>query len=129
MNLPNHQPAREQTRSYAIIGASGSQYLVHEGDEIDLVGLRTEEIGSEIPFRQVLLVSEQGKIQIGTPHIKGTQVNGSILLHFRGEKIRVAVYRAKSRSRRVKGHRDNLTRVKINHISSDKKMIEKSIQK
>lgn len=101
---------------YAIIRAAGSQHHVHEGEEINFFHLSGKTIGDRVEFSDVLLVRQAEGVVIGSPIIAGARVEGFVLDHHKGKKIRVATYRAKSRYRRVKGHRDQLTRVKIERI-------------
>lgn len=100
---------------YAIIKSAGIQLKVQEGDEIEVFRLPQKE-DSKINFPAVLLIKEDDKILIGQPFIKNAKVEATIIKNLRGEKIRVATYKAKSRYRRVKGHRDELTRIKIDKI-------------
>lgn len=102
--------------SYAIIKAAGSQHQVHEGEEINFFHLSGKTVGDRVEFSDVLLVRQAEGVAIGSPIIAGARVEGSVLDHHKGKKIRVATYKAKSRYRRVKGHRDQLTRVKIERI-------------
>lgn len=102
--------------SYAIIKAAGSQHQVHEGEEVNFFHLSGKVVGERIEFPDVLLVRQPEGVVIGSPIIAGARVEGTVADHHKGKKIRVATYRAKSRYRRVKGHRDQLTRVKIERI-------------
>ncbi len=105
----------EKSNKYAVIKVGGSQYRVSEGDEIDVLSLPEPE-KANITFDQVLLVKDSGEIKVGQALVGGAKVEARVEKHFRGEKIRVATYKAKSRQRRVKGHRDELTRVKVEKI-------------
>lgn len=105
---------------YAVIKAAGAQYRVVEGDELDIFQVKGKE-GDKVDFKEVLLYEDGDKVLVGQPLVKGVVVKAVIVKNFRGEKIRVATYKAKSRYRRVKGHRDELTRVKIESIILDKK--------
>lgn len=100
---------------YAIIKAGGIQYQVCEGQEIDIFRLEKEK-GDAISFDSILLVKDDEKILVGQPVVKGAIVKGKIIDQILGDKIRVATYKAKSRYRKVKGHRDQLTRVLIEKI-------------
>jgi large subunit ribosomal protein L21 len=102
---------------YAIIKTGGKQYRVSEGDEVEIEKIDTPE-GKAVIFAEVLLLVDDKKIKIGQPQVKGARVKAKVLSHFKGQKIRVATYKAKSRYRRVKGHRQQLTRVKILSILS-----------
>lgn len=103
---------------YAVIKTSGKQYKVKEGEEIVIDRVEGEK-GGKITFDEVFLVVDNKKVKIGTPKVKKAKVVGEIVEQEKGEKIRVAKFRAKSRYRRVKGFRPLLTCVKITKIPSD----------
>jgi large subunit ribosomal protein L21 len=100
---------------YAVIRTGGKQYKVSEGDEL-LIEKLDREKGKAIVFDEVLLLVDGQKVTLGKPLIKGATVKAEILEQIRGKKIRVAKFRAKSRYRKVKGHRQKLTKVKIKKI-------------
>lgn len=109
----------ENNQKYAVIKVGGTQYLVGEGDELELMRLFQPE-EQKLIFDQVLLAKDGRGVKIGQPLVVGTTVEAKVEKHFRGDKIRVATYKAKSRYRRVKGHRDSLTKVRIEKIFSGK---------
>lgn len=100
---------------YAIIKAGGIQYQVSEGQEIDIFRLDNEK-GESVTFDNVLLIKEDDKVFVGQPLVLGAKVKGKVIDQILGEKIRVATYKAKSRYRKVKGHRDQYTRILIEKI-------------
>lgn len=104
---------------YAVINASGSQYKVEKGSEIT-VDKFDGKIGDTIDFDEVLLLVDGEDVKIGTPFVKGARVKAEVLEQFRGKKIRVATYKAKSRYRRVIGHRSDLVKLEIKGISLKK---------
>lgn len=101
---------------YAVIKTGGKQYRVAEGDVLAVEKL-SEEKGESFTFDQVLLVVDGKKVSLGQPLIDQGKVEGEVLEHFRGPKIKVAKFKAKSRYRRVQGHRQELTRVRIKKIA------------
>jgi large subunit ribosomal protein L21 len=103
--------------SYAIISLSGKQYKVTEGQEFTVQRLSAYE-GETIDITDVLLVNDGKKVKVGQPHVKKSQVSLEVLSHQRGPKLRVATYKSKSRYRRVKGHRDATTTIKVSKIVS-----------
>jgi len=105
---------------YAVIRASGAQYLVKKGDVIAL-DRRDEAPDTIIEFSDVLLYTNDDKTVVGSPVVERMSVTGKVLDHTKGEKIRVATYKSKSRYRRVKGHRDHLTNVAITKITEKAK--------
>lgn len=102
---------------YAIVRIGGTQYKVAEGRQLAVDRLKVEE-KKKVNFDEVLLVVDEKKAEIGQPYVKGAKVKATVLTHFKGEKIRAATYKAKSRYRRVKGFRPQLTRIKIEEIST-----------
>ena len=101
---------------YAIVTVGGQQYQVAVGEEIDVLGLGDKKEGEKVSFDKVLLAKNK-EVKIGQPLLAKASVEAEVLNQFRGEKVRVATYRAKSRYRRVKGFRPDLTRVKILSIN------------
>lgn len=101
---------------YAIIQLQGKQYQVSEGDEFVVDRLVTPA-DKKLEVTDVLLVVDGEKRQIGQPLVKGAKVVCEILADQKGEKIRVAKYKAKSRYRKVIGHRQLQTVVKVTSIA------------
>lgn len=101
---------------YAIIESGGKQYKVEVNDVLDIerISFKKDE---KLSFDKVLLHVREQTVKIGKPYIDGFSVEASVIDQIRGEKIRVSRFRAKSRHRRVYGHRQALTKVKITKIS------------
>lgn len=102
---------------YAIIRSGNKQYKVFR-DSIITVERLHSKIGEKIVFDDVLMHISDGKLNLGKPRSLGVTVLGIVLEHTKGEKIRIAKFKAKSKYRRVTGHRQHLTKVKINSIVS-----------
>ena len=100
---------------YAIIESCGKQYKVAEGDVVFFEKLDAEE-GKKVTFDKVVLVSEDGKVQVGNPYVKGIKVEGKVVSHGKGKKILVYKYKAKKNYRRTQGHRQPYTKVEITKI-------------
>jgi large subunit ribosomal protein L21 len=100
---------------YAVIKTGGKQYKVSEGDvlEVERLPLEAEKT---LTFPDVLLYTADGVVKFGQPVVEGVTVEGKILANIRGEKIRVSKYKAKVRYRRVHGHRQELSQVRIESI-------------
>jgi large subunit ribosomal protein L21 len=99
---------------FAVIAASGTQYRVEEGKEFLFDRLDKKE-GETLSF-DVMLYVDGDTVQLGNPLVKGRTVTAKIVGHERGDKIRVATFTAKSRRRRVHGHRSDFTRLQITSI-------------
>ncbi len=102
---------------YAIIESCGKQYKVAEGDVVFFEKLDVEE-GKKVTFDKVILVSNDGKIEVGTPNVKGVKVEGKVVSHGKEKKIRVYKYKAKKNYRRTQGHRQPYTKVEITSIKT-----------
>ena len=101
---------------YAVIQLQGKQYQVQEGDEF-LVDQLGQEAGNKFDVTDVLLVVDGEKKQIGQPLVVGSKVSCELVSNQKGEKIRVAKYKSKSRYRKVHGHRQYQSTVKVLNIA------------
>ncbi len=102
---------------YAIIESCGRQYKVSEGDVVFFEKLDAQE-GKAITFDNVVLVSNEDKVEIGVPYVKGAKVEGKVIAHGKGKKIIVYKYKAKKNYRRTQGHRQPYTKVEITSIKN-----------
>ena len=100
---------------YAVIESCGKQYKVAEGDVVFFEKLEAEE-GKTITFDHVILVSDEGKIQVGNPYVKGVKVEGKVVSHGKAKKIIVFKMKPKKNYRRKQGHRQPYTKVEITGI-------------
>ena len=102
---------------YAIIECCGRQYKVAEGDVVFFEKLDVEE-GKKVTFDKVVLVSEDKKVEVGAPYVKGVKVEGKVVANGKGKKILVYKYKAKKNYRRTQGHRQPYTKVEITKIKT-----------
>ena len=102
---------------YAIIESCGRQYKVAEGDVVFFEKLDVEE-GKKVTFDKVVLVSEDKKVEVGAPYVKGVKVEGKVVANGKGKKIIVYKYKAKKNYRRTQGHRQPYTKVEITKIKT-----------
>ena len=96
---------------------SGKQYKVAEGDVVFFEKLAVEE-GKKVTFDKVILVSNEGKVEVGNPYVKSMKVEGKVVSHGKGKKIIVFKMKAKKNYRRKQGHRQPYTKVEITAIKS-----------
>jgi large subunit ribosomal protein L21 len=96
----------------AVIKTGGKQYLVSPGDKIKIEKIEKKE-GEEVLFDEVLLLEEEGKIQIGKPFLGDVKISGKVLKHGREDKVIVFRYKSKTRRKKKKGHRQSFTEVEI----------------
>jgi len=101
----------------AIIKTGGKQYLVSPGKKIKIEKIKDiKKEKKEIVFEEVLLAANDKKIEIGTPFVKGAKVIGEILKEGKNKKVIVFKYKAKTRHRTKKGHRQPFFEVEIKKI-------------
>lgn len=100
---------------YAIFKTGGKQYRVKAGDVLDVEKLPLEA-GSIAEFSDVLAVSEDGEANFGAPTIPGARVLAEVQSHYQDRKVVVFKYKAKTRYRRKRGHRQSYTRLRIQGI-------------
>ena len=110
---------------YAIIEACGRQYKVQEGETVYFEKLNEEE-GKKVTFDKVVLVSNEGKIQVGNPYVDGSKVEGKVISNGRGKKILVFKYKPKKNERKTRGHRQDYTKVEITSIKAKVEKAEKT---
>ena len=108
---------------YAIIESGGKQYKVAQGDVVFFEKLDAEE-GKKVTFDKVILVSEDGKVQVGNPYVKGVKVEGKVVSHGKAKKIIVFKMKPKKNYRRKQGHRQPYTKVEITGIKTAAKKAE-----
>jgi large subunit ribosomal protein L21 len=101
---------------YAIIETGGKQYRVEEGSRLRVESLAAE-VGAEVALDKVLLLSGD-RLDIGAPYVSQARVTAEILEHGRGGKIRVFKKWRRNDSRRMQGHRQEYTAIKITSISA-----------
>ena len=103
--------------SYAIVQASGKQFLVEENKFYDFDKLPLDR-GDTFTLNQILLVNKENSIAVGRPFLdKKYSVEATVLRHLSGPKIRVYKMRPKKKTRKTFGSRRKLTRILINSIS------------
>ena len=107
---------------FVIIKTGGKQYKIQPGDivKLELLG---DEKGKKVTFNDVLACNHEGKDLIGSPFLKNVEVKGEILENKKGKKVIVFKKRRRHNSRRLNGHRQSISVVKINEVILDGKPI------
>jgi large subunit ribosomal protein L21 len=103
---------------FAIIKTGGKQYKVQVGDVLSVERLPAGA-GRTALFDQVLLIGDEKETLIGTPLIEKAVVRAGVLEDFKDKKVLVFKKKRRKQYRRTRGHRQDLTRVKIMNIVSD----------
>ena len=102
----------EGTKLFAVIKTGGKQYSVAAGDTITVMTLAGNP-GDRVTFDRVLMLSQDGEPALGTPFVNGASVGGEIVEHSRGPKTIAFKKRRRKNSKRKRGHRQDLTLVRI----------------
>jgi large subunit ribosomal protein L21 len=108
--------------TYAIIETGGKQIRVEPGRfyDIELLHVEPEE---QITIDAVLFVQHNGEVSIGQPIVAGATVEGTVMRHFRDRKVLVYKMKPKKKTRKKRGHRQEVTRLMINSISMNGSVI------
>ena len=102
--------------TYAIVEAGGTQIRVEPGRFYD-INLLSADPESSYTIDKVLLVNNEGDVTVGRPFIEGATVEGTVMRHRRGKKVIVYKMQPKKKTRKKRGHRQELTRLMIDSIS------------
>jgi large subunit ribosomal protein L21 len=102
--------------TYAIIETGGKQIRVEPGRFYDIELLHVDE-EADYSIDKVFLVHHEDEIMVGQPYVTGATVEGTVLEHRRGRKVLVYKMKPKKKTRKKRGHRQEITRLMINSIS------------
>lgn len=102
---------------YAIVETGGKQYRVQEGDLLKVESLGLEE-GASVVFDKVLLVGKDDTVVVGAPYVKGATVTASVTGNGREPKILVFKFKSKKNYRRMRGHRQNYSEIRIDTLTA-----------
>ena len=105
---------------YAVVSSGGKQYRVEAGSELIIERPGVDD-GATITFDRVLLVGDGEAVTVGTPTVTGATVSGTVLGETLGPKLIIFKFKQKATYRRKNGHRQHLTRVRIDEITADGK--------
>ncbi len=103
------------TGPFAVIATGGKQYIVREGDVLQVELLGNQEEGNKIEFDTVLMTDDGKTSVVGTPHT-GTKVTATYMEEKKGKKLTIVRYKAKSNRDRRIGHRQHFSMIKIDSI-------------
>jgi len=102
---------------FAIVKAGGKQYRVSTGDTIRVESLPADQ-GDTVTLDDVLMISHDGDVIVGTPTIEGATVDAEVVAKGKDKKIVILKFKAKTRYRRKNGHRQHYTDLRVTNISS-----------
>ena len=101
---------------YAVISDRGRQIGVREGDTVLCDENRTWEPGQKVRFDQVVLLTDEGSVKVGKPHVEGASVQAEVVGPAKGEKLIVFRFKRRKGQRTKRGHRQGYTKVRITSI-------------
>lgn len=107
----------ENEAPFAVIESGGKQYMVTQGDTIDVELLHDCKEGEEVVFDKVLMSTDGSATTIGTPYIEGAKVTGECIAQTKGKKLSIIRFESKSNRSRKVGHRQPYTRVTITTLA------------
>lgn len=102
---------------YAVIDVRGKQVRVESGQVLEVDRL-SAGVGAEVSLGRVLMIVDGDAVTCGAPEVTGARVVATVLSHGRARKVLVGKFRSKKRYRRRFGHRQPLSRVRIEAIAS-----------
>ena len=111
--------------TYAIVEIGGGQIRVEPGRFYD-INLLAADPDSDYTIDKVLLVNNDDDVTVGRPYIEGATVEGTVMRHRRGKKVIVYKMQPKKKTRKKRGHRQELTRLMINSISLNGSVVAKA---
>ena len=100
---------------YAVVNIAGQQFKVTQGQQLFVHRLEAEK-GQSVEFKEVLLLDNNGTVQVGTPTVAGVSVKATINSHVKGDKVIVFKKKRRKGYRVKNGHRDFLTNITIDAI-------------
>lgn len=100
---------------YAVVSSGGKQYRVEAGSTLTLERVDGEP-GASLTFDRVLLIGDGDEVTVGTPVVPGASVSATVLGEELGPKLVIFKFKQKVKYRRRTGHRQHLTRVRIDAI-------------
>lgn len=104
---------------YAVILTGGKQYRVKAGDLLSIEKLEVEQ-GGKVHFDRVLLIEDGENVRIGRPVLENAVVEAEVIENYRDKKVLVFKKKRRKQFRRTRGHRQMLTKVRIERVLPDK---------
>lgn len=100
---------------YVIVDIQGQQFKVQPDQKLFVHRINADQ-GSEVEFEKVMLVDNDGKVTVGAPHVEGAKVVVEILSHVKGDKVLVFKKKRRKGYRKLNGHRQQFSEVKVKNI-------------
>lgn len=101
---------------FAVLKTGGKEYRVSKGDVIRVEKLEGN-VGDQITLKDVLMVSGEGGVELGTPTLNNVVITAEIVREAKGKKVLTYKMKKRKNYRRMKGHRQTYTYLKVNEIN------------
>ena len=101
---------------FAVLKTGGKEYRVAKGDVIRVEKLEGN-VGDQVTLKDVLMVSVEGQVHLGAPKLNNAVIVGEIVRELKGKKVLTYKMKRRKNYRRMKGHRQTYTYLKVNEIS------------
>ena len=102
---------------YAIVEIAGQQFKAEKGRKLYVHRLAGEE-NSTVSFDKILLIDNDGQVNVGAPVVKGARVDATILRHLKDDKVLVFKKKRRKGYQKLNGHRQYLTQIEIKDIQA-----------
>lgn len=100
---------------YVIVDIQGQQFKVEQDQKLFVHRINADK-GAEVEFEKVMLVDKDGTVTVGAPVIEGAKVVVEVLSHVKGEKVLVFKKKRRKGHRKLNGHRQQFSEVKVKEI-------------
>jgi len=101
---------------YAVVKTGGKEYKIARGDLIRVEKLKGK-VGDQVILNDVLMVSDEGQVQVGNPFLANAAITGQIIQEVKGKKVLTYKMKRRKNYRRFKGHRQTYTYLRVNDIT------------
>jgi large subunit ribosomal protein L21 len=101
---------------YAVVKTGGKEYRIAQGDILRVEKLEGK-VGDQVTLKDVAMVSQEGEVQVGSPYLAKAVVIAEIVQQAKGRKVLTYKMKRRKNYRRMKGHRQNFTYLKVSDIN------------
>ncbi|MDO5664622.1 MAG: 50S ribosomal protein L21 [Bacteroidia bacterium] len=100
---------------YVIVDIQGQQFKVQQDQKLFVHRINADQ-GSEVEFEKVMLIDNDGNVQVGAPVIDGAKVVVEVLSHVKGDKVLVFKKKRRKGYRKLNGHRQQFSEIRVKEI-------------
>jgi large subunit ribosomal protein L21 len=103
---------------FCIVEIGGFQEMIKEGQTLNVPFMVEAEMGKKVIFDKVLLVVDGENVTMGAPYVSGASVEATIVEHGKTDKVRGVKHHRRKRYKRVMGHRQDFTTIKVSGLKT-----------